>query len=194
MVIDRVKVISDLSQLTVSGNSDGLIPSYGVLLQQLPASFWNTFSERMLQAATGDLRQAAEVLLENAAAECGYHTGHGIVNSKEFEAVVAPMIDSHPEDMLHGLYCVFSSWGWADASIVDLDPGHRMVVHARDYYEADILSASAPCAFMIRGVSRAFMDLAYGAPYPDGLGRYKCTQTMGIEVGDPHGEFVVTPL
>ena len=47
---------------------------------------------------------------------------------------------------------------------------------------------------MISGVSRAFMDIAFGdAPYPNGLGKFKCEQTKGIELGDEYGEFVVTP-
>jgi hypothetical protein len=45
---------------------------------------------------------------------------------------------------------------------------------------------------MIRGVSSAFFDLAYGNPYPDGIYTFKCEQTKGIEAGDPFGEFVVT--
>ena len=66
-----------------------------------------------------------------------------------------------------------------------------MVVRAQDYYESD----SKPgylTAFMIRGVSSAFFDLAYGKPYPDGIYTFKCEQTKGIELGDPFAEFVVT--
>ncbi|MCB2230199.1 hypothetical protein KQH82_05750 [bacterium] len=193
MAIDREKIIGDLSRLYISGDENGLIPAYGVLLQQMPASFWNNFTSRILTTAPDELTEAAEMLLENAAAECGYYTGYGIVQSEEFKAVVMPMVEERPADILRGLYGVFGAWGWADAEVVELEPARRMVVHARHYYEAKTPNISRPCAYMVRGVSRAFMDLAYGGPYPNGLGRFRCQQTMGIEVGDPYGEFVVTP-
>jgi hypothetical protein len=192
MAIDRNKVISELSQLKVHGNNEGLIPAYGVFVQQLPARFWNSFSEKILVAAGDDLHEAAEGLLENAASECGYHTGYGIITSEEFNAVVGPMIENKPEDVLHGAYGVFTAWGWANSEIVDLEPGEKMVVRAYDYYEADIPNPKSYAAYMIRGVSRAFMDLAYGEPYPKGHGKFKCEQTKGIEKGDSYGEFVVT--
>ena len=69
----------------------------------------------------------------------------------------------------------------------------------REQYESDVVTYGAstkPCAYMIRGVAAAFMDLAYGGKYdPTGkTGRRtcQCVQTMGIECGDEYGEFVVT--
>ncbi|MCK5127390.1 MAG: hypothetical protein KAR42_14135 [candidate division Zixibacteria bacterium] len=192
MAIDRNKVINDLSQLKVRGDNNGLIPAFGVLVQQLPANFWNGFSEKILDAAGDDLADAAEGLLENAAAECGYHTGYGIITSEEFNSVVGPMIEEKPEDILHGAYGVFTAWGWANAEITELVPGEKMVVRAYDYYEADVKNPKRPFAYMIRGVSRAFMDLAYSKPYPDGFGKFACEQTKAIEKGDKFAEFVVT--
>ena len=86
-------------------------------------------------------------------------------------------------------------WGWAKSEIVELVPGERMVVRAYDYYEADVVdrgTSDTKSAYMIAGVSAAFMDLAYGEPYPNGLRTFKCEQTKGIECGDAYGEFVVT--
>ncbi len=192
MAIDRQKIISDLSQIKVRGNNEGLIPAYGVLVNQFPANFWNSFSKSILNAAGDDLCDAAEGLLENAAAECGYHTGYGIITSDEFNSVVGPMIDSKPDDVLRGAYGVFTAWGWANSEVVELIPGEKMVVRAYDYYEADEKDVKRPFAYMVRGVSRSFMDLAYGEPYPNGYGKFKCEQTKGIECGDEYGEFVVT--
>jgi hypothetical protein len=198
MAIDRQKAVSDLSQVTVAGDENGMIPAFGVLINQLPANFWNLFSVKILQAAGDDLYDDASGLLENAAAECGYHTGWGIINSEEFKAVVGPMIapDSQLEDTLAGAYAVFTAFGWAKAEISELIPGEKMVVRAHDYYESDVkdtFKPRKPFAYMIRGVSRAFMDIAYGkAPYPDGHGTFVCEQTKAIELGDAYGEFVVT--
>lgn len=197
-MINRDIAIEQFSQIKVKGNADGLIPAFGVLVNQLPSKFWNDFSLKILGAAGEGLYDDAAGLLENAASECGYHTGFGIINSDEFKAIVGPMIDpkSAAEDTLHGAYAAFTAWGWAKAEIVELVPGERMVIRAYNYYEADVApkrNSPKPLAFMICGVSRSFMDLAYGdKPYPHGHGKFKCEQTQGIEMGHAYGEFVVT--
>ena len=109
--------------------------------------------------------------------------------------MVGPMIENTPEDILHGAYAVLTAWGWANAEIVQLVPSEKMVVRAMHYYEshgAKEYGINRPFAYMIRGVSAAFMALAYGDPYPNGLGAFDCQQTKGIEAGDHYGEFVVT--
>lgn len=79
-----------------------------------------------------------------------------------------------------------------------LIPGEKKVVRAYDYYESDVkdtFKPEKPFAYMMKGVCRAFMDIAYGdRPYPYGLGKFKCEQTKGIELGDEYGEFVVTVM
>jgi hypothetical protein len=200
MAIDRKKIIDDLSKIEVEANPDGLIPAFGVFVNQLPAKFWNEFSRRMVEAVSDDVKDAVQELLINAAHECGYHTGYGIITSKEWQAVVGPMV-KNAEDTLHGAFAVFTAWGWADSEIVELVPGEKMVVRAYDYYEADLADdysskkTPQPMAYMIRGVSGAFMDLAYGGAYDatgkTGLYTFRCKQTKGIELGDKYGEFVV---
>lgn len=196
-MIDRDRAVELLAEIKVKGNSDGLIPAFGVLVNFFPSFFWNTFSEKMLKTAQHDPEryQEIETGLERAAAECGYHTGYGIITSQEFDAIVGPMIEKRPDDILHGAYAVFTAWGWANAEIVELSPTKK-VVRVHDYYESDIrdtMRVTRPFAYMIRGVSRAFMDLAYGKRYPDGYGTFQSRQTKAIELGDPYGEFVVTP-
>jgi hypothetical protein len=196
-MIDREQAVQHLSEIKVKGNSDGLIPAFGVLVNFFPSFFWNDFSEKMLKTASGDDERYADIELglEQAAAECGYHTGYGIITSEEFQSIVGPMIEKKPDDILHGAYAVFTAWGWADAEIVELSPT-RKVVRVNDYYESDIrdtMRVEKPFAYMIRGVSRAFMDLGYGKPYPEGFGTFKSEQTKAIELGDEYGEFVITP-
>lgn len=199
MAIDRKNVIADMSKITVIGNEDGMIPAFNVLVNQLPAAFWNAFAEKLTMMVTSDLLEAAEYLLVNAAHECAYHTGYGIITSAEWNAVVAPMVKEVPEDILHGAFAVFTAWGWAKSEIVELVPGERMVVRAYDYYESDVVKfgrTTKPSAYMVRGVCAAFMDLAYGGLYdPEGkkgIKTFQCVQTKGIECGDDYGEFVVT--
>jgi hypothetical protein len=188
-----------MSQIEVSGNDDGLIPGFNVFVNMMPAKFWNSFAERLTCKVPSDMVGVAESLLVNAAHECGYHTGYGIITSNEWKAVVEPMIEKVPEDILHGAFAVFTAWGWAKSEVVEIVPGERMVVRAYDYYESDVVAYGAsnkPSAYMIRGVCAAFMDLAYGGAYDvsgqTGLRTFQCAQTKGIECGDEYGEFVVT--
>ncbi len=194
MAIDRAKAVELLSQIKVKGDKEGMIYAFGVLIQFLPTNFWNSFSEKMLKNA-GDKLSVIETQLELAGADCGYHTGWGIINSKEFQSVVGPMIQKAPDDILHGAFAVLTAWGWADSEIISLTPGEHMVIRAKGYYEAEIRDTfvpDRPVAFMLKGICRAFMDLGYGKAYPDGFGTFRCEQTKAIELGDPYGEFVVT--
>ncbi len=199
MAIDRKKVISEMSKVKVLGNEEGMIPAFGVYVQQLPGEFWNGFARRLVNSVPEDLIEAAEGLLVNAAHECGYHTGYGIITSDEFNTIVGPMIENAPEDVLHGAFAVFTAWGWAQSEVVEHAAGEKMVVRAYDYYESDVMlcgKAERPSAYMIRGVCGAFMDLAYGGEYDStgksGIYTFQCEQTKGIEIGDDYGEFVVT--
>jgi hypothetical protein len=200
MAIDRKRIIDAMSRVSVSSTDEGLIPAFNVYVNQFPAALWNSFAERLTHRVGSELLPMAEYLLVNAAHECGYHTGYGIITSEEWTAVVGPMIEHAPEDVLHGAFAVFTAWGWAKAEVVELVPGKKMVVRAYDYYEADSTAFGVtrkPGAYMIRGVCSAFMDLAYGGPYDPtgstGLNTFECEQTKGIECGDDYGEFVVTP-
>ncbi len=191
MTVQRDVVVKQLAELDVQGDDEGLIPAYNVLVNLLPTDFWNTFTERILDAAPDDRREEVEDALVNCALECGYHTGYGIITSEEFKSVVDPMVTDGAKDILRGAFAVFTAWGWAKSGIVQIKEGERMTIRANDYYEADG-KPDYKTAFMIRGVSSAFFDLAYGDKYPDGIHTYKCEQTKGIEVGDQFGEFIVT--
>lgn len=198
MAIDRKKIIDEMSKVQVVGDENGIIEGFNVLVQQLPAAFWNGFAERLTSKVAPEMMEATEFLLVNAAHECGYHTGYGIMHSDEWAKIVEPMVET-AEDALHGAFAVFTAWGWAQSEVVDIIPGEKMIVRAYNYYESDAIKygkTSQMSAYMIRGVAAAFMDLAYGGEYnpsgKTGLNTFKCDQVKGIEAGDDYGEFVVT--
>lgn len=198
MAIDRKKIIDEMSKVKVIGDENGIIEGFNVLVQQLPASFWNGFAERLTSKTSPEMYEATEYLLVNAAHECGYHTGYGIMHSDEWAQIVEPMIEAD-EDALHGAFAVFTAWGWAQSEVIEIIPGEKMIVRAYDYYESDNLKygkSDKMSAYMIRGVAAAFMDLAYGGEYDPsgktGIKTFKCEQTKGIECGDDYGEFVIT--
>lgn len=193
MTVMRDQVVRALAKLEVQGDEDGLIPAFGVLVNQLPTTFWNLFTERLLAKVPASRREEAEKSLVNCAYECGYHTGWGIINSPEFQAVVSPMVTEGAKDILRGAFAVFTAWGWAKSGIAQLKEGEKMVIRAVDYYEQESGGAGLR-AYMIQGVSAAFFELAYSSPYPNGMGKFVCEQTTGIEAGHQFGEFVITPL
>jgi hypothetical protein len=198
MAIDRQKIIETMSSIEISINTEGLIEKFNVLLSQFPTRFWNGFAERLLQKTPLELVEPTKYLLYNAAHECGYHTGYGIITSQEWREIIAPMVEKEPEDILHGALALFTAWGWGDTEVQELVPGEKMVVRVYDYYESDVVeygSSRRHSAYMISGVCAAFMELAYAGPYdPKGgpIGTFSCEQVKGIECGDSYGEFVVT--
>ncbi len=198
MAIDRQKIIDSLSNLVWTSNDKGFFEKCNVLITRLPSQFWNGFADRLVNKAPPDLVEATEYLLYNAAHECGYHTGYGILTSQEWREVVEPMIEKRPEDILYGAYAVLEAWGWANAEIVKLVPNQILIVKAHDYYEADVVKYGQShrlSAYMVAGISAAFMELAYAGDYdPQGkpIGTFICKQIKGLECGDPFGEFVVT--
>lgn len=191
MTVMRDTVVKSLAKITIQGDENGLIPEYDVLVNQLPASLLNTFSERLMAAAPPDRKAKVADGLVRAAYECGYHTGCGIITSDAFNDVVLPMVTEGEKDILRGAFAAFTAWGWAKSGIVQLKAGERMVIRANDYYEADS-NGEGLRAYMLQGLCQAFFDLTYADPYPDGMDTYVCQQTKGIEAGDPYGEFVVT--
>ena len=191
MTVMRDQVVKQLVTVEAKSNGDGLIPAFNVLVNQLPTAFWNTVAERMMAIVPPSRRQEMEAALVNCAYECGYHTGYGIIQSPEFQSVVMPMVTEGAKDVLRGAFAVFTAWGWAKSGIVQLRDGERMVIRAVDYYEQES-GGDGQRAFMIRGVSTAFMELAFSKPYPDGMGAFTCEQTRGVETGDDYGEFVIT--
>lgn len=198
MAVNRKEIIEKMSSIKVIGDENGIIEGFNVLVQQLPASFWNGFADKLTNKVSEDMLEPTEYLLYNAAHECGYHTGYGIMHSDEWAEVVEPMLEND-EDALYGAFAVFTAWGWAKSEIVELIPGEKMVVRAYDYYESDVVKygqTSKMSAYMVRGVAAAFMDLAYGGEYDPtgktGMNTFFCEQTKGIECGDDYGEFVVT--
>ncbi|MBU1219866.1 hypothetical protein KKF34_05685 [Myxococcota bacterium] len=190
MTVMRDKVVKALVELNIRGDENGLMPGYNVLVNFLPTTFWNLFTERLINAAPADKKEEVLTGLYKAAQECGYHTGYGIINSDEFKSVVMPMVTEGAKDVLRGAYAVFTAWGWAKSGIVQIKEGERMVVRATDYYEQHI-KTGGKSSFMFSAVSGAFFDLAYGPEYPNGLGTFIGDQTKGIEAGDEFGEVLV---
>ncbi len=195
MAIDQEKIVAAVSQISLS-NDEGLSTTFGILVQQLPTDFWNTFVWKLINNATDDSIETIEKSIIKATQEQAYVTGYHLIVSKEWNEIVAPMIERHPEDVIRGAFAILTAWGWGKLEIIELEPFTKLVVRATDYYESEMAKlgqVKRPCAYTLCGLCAAFMDLAYPRThYPEALGTYQCQQTKGIEVGDTYGEFIIT--
>ncbi len=192
MAEERRKSIDAIRAEIPPADTAGSLSAFDCGLFELPAMLWTGYSEKLMRAAAGGDKQSTEAasLLEDAAAFYAYHAGHTVLSSDRFRQA-ACVSTAAEADILNAAFCLAAAWGWADAEIVSLQPGQGMMVRARTYAEAETTS-SVPSAHFFRGICRAYMDLAYGGPFPGGLGAFACRQTFGVEAGDPYGEFIVT--
>ena len=192
MAIDGTKIIHAIMEGSQIRESKGIIPLFGVYLSLFSVQYYNALSfdfERKL----GDSRQAKALLIA-AAQECGYATFQGIRNSWEWDEIVAPMIEQQ-EDQISGFAAVAVAFGWGDLKVQEIIPAHKLRIRVHDSYEATGYlqrygtAATGKC-YMLRGVAAAFMDLIYGADYPDGCFEFTAEETHCRAKGDPYCEFV----
>lgn len=194
MAIDGTKIIHAVMEGSQIRESKGIIPLFGVYLSLFPVGYYNKLSfdfERKL----GKHREAeAETLLTSAAQECGYATFQGIRNSWEWEEIVDPMID-RKDDQISGFAAVAVAFGWGDIKVQEILPEKKLRIRVNDSYEASGYlerygAAESGKCYMLRGVTAAFMDLIYGAEYPDGCFDFVAEEPLCRAKGDPFCEFV----
>lgn len=193
MAVDRSIIIDKMSNNQVASNENGLKLGFDVLITRTSTSLWTDFAAKMVRSVEPELRKAVEDLLINAAHECSYHTGHGLMHSNDWLSIIGPMIENS-EDVLHAAFAVAAGFGWFKGEIVELIPDTKMVLRVSNTYEADVIEygiSPRTVSYRILGISAGFMDLAYGKPYPEGLHTFTCKQTKGIEFGDEYSEFVI---
>lgn len=192
MAIDGSKIIHAVMEGSQIRESKGIIPLFGVYLSLFPVQYYNTLSFDFEQKLGKDNR--AKTLLIEAAQECGYATFQGIRNSWEWEEIVTPMIEKK-EDQISGFAAVAVAFGWGDLKVKEILPDRKLRIRVRDSYEAAGYlerygAATSGKCYMLRGVTAAFMDLIYGADYPDGCFDFTAEEPLCRAKGDPYCEFV----
>mgnify|MGYP000093121895 FL=1 len=194
MAIDGTKIIHAVMEGSQIRESKGIIPLFGVYLSFFSVEYYNKLSFGFEQKLGKQREAEAEALLTRAAQECGYATFQGIRNSWEWEEIVDPMIDNK-DDQITGFAAVAVAFGWGDIEVKEILPEERLRIRVNDSYEASGYlerygaSASGKC-YMLRGVTAAFMDLIYGAQYPDGCFDFVAEEPLCRAKGDPFCEFV----
>lgn len=175
-------------------DAKGIIPLFGVYLSLFFVHYYNKLSFDFEKIMGGEREVESEALLIEAAHECGYATFQGIRNSREWEELVQPMIETK-EDQLLGFTAVAVAFGWGDLEVKELIPDERLLIRVSDSYEATgYLKQYGPATsgkcYMLRGVAGAFMDLLFGEDYPDGLFTFSAEEPLCRAKGDTYCEFV----
>jgi len=165
--IDEQKIIQSLINMPICGNEKGLIPIFGVYLAAMPADFYNLVCIRFVEEMRkSNLFYVAKRLLMNSAESCAMNTFRGIVNSKEWRSLIAPMVKTQ-EDELFGIIAVSNALGWGNWHVAKLIPHELLIMQSLNGYEAIGFreyrdKIDSPQCFMLTGVAAGIMALVYG--------------------------------
>jgi predicted hydrocarbon binding protein len=165
--VDADKIVQALVEMPIHGNSEGLIPAFGVYLASTPADYYNRICLDFV-AAMGEagLASTAQKLLVYDAETCGMNTFRGIMSSPEWDGLVGPMI-REPSDNLFGIVAVSNALGWGNWHVTQHDSPASAKLESLNGYEAlGCLEhrgpAKAPQCYMLTGVAAGIMELVYG--------------------------------
>jgi len=164
--IDAQAIVDALVAMPIHGNTEGLIPAFGVYLASTPADFYNRvcidFVDGMTEIGLG--RQARKLLIHDAETG-GMNTFRGIMSSPEWEGLVAPMVKV-PDDNLFGIVAVSNALGWGNWHVTSHQSGVAARIESFQGYEAlgyrehRGIAHEMEC-LMLTGVAAGIMELVY---------------------------------
>lgn len=206
--VDEPAILAALATLDFSGNEEGLVPRFGVMLTAHFANFYNRISfEFVNRMKSTGLLEAAEELLVEAGFRCGFHTFGGIMTSAEWDAVIKPQCKTR-EDWIHGVVATVNALGWGVWRVHDLTPD-RLVIRAYDDYESSgwmgmYGKADRPVSYLLAGGVAGVMNLVYVADIAnrplldaecyervfESEARFVPRQTKSMAMGDDYSEIV----
>jgi len=207
--VDESAVLAALATLDFSGNEEGLLPRFGVMLTNHLGNFYNRISfEFVRRMGETGLLEAAEMLLVEAGYRCAFHTFGGIMSSPEWDAVVKPSCDEW-KDWVHGMVACINALGWGVYRVAELSDD-KLVIRIYDDYEACghvgmYGQSERPVSYLAAGASAGIMNLIrvgdiatkpqldydFYCKVFESDGRYEAEQTASIAQGDEYTEIVV---
>jgi hypothetical protein len=163
--VDEAGILSALAGLDFSGNEEGFIPRFGVLLTLHFANYYNRISYEFVRrmADTGMLEHAETALID-AGYHCAFNTFGGIMVSAEWDAVIKPQCQTK-EDWVHGMTATVNALGWGVWRVHELSP-ERLVMRIYDDYESRGYvgmygQSERPVAYLATGGVAGIMNLIY---------------------------------
>lgn len=195
--IDSLAILGALVGMPIHGNTEGLIPAFGVYLASTPADFYNRISLDFLDAMSKiGLGKNAKKLLMYDAETCAMNTFRGIMSSPEWDGLVAPMIKHH-DDNLFGIVAVSNALGWGNWHVTAHRSGTAARIESFNGYEA-IGSmeyrgrATEPQCLMLTGVAAGIMELVYSkGSVADRFGTFASAEHECIACGKDSCVFAV---
>jgi V4R domain len=166
--VDYDGVYDAVTGMDLSGNDEGMIPAFGVVLTRHYANYYNRISFELLRKGEevfgDDAHDALAPLLVEAGHVCAFNTFGGIMMSTEWDALIKPALET-PEDWVHGIVAVVNALGWGRWSVEDVsEAGARFVVQD-DYesvgYRAMYGESEEPVAYLGLGAAIGIMNLVY---------------------------------
>lgn len=164
--IDSGAILDALVGMPIHGNTEGLIPAFGVYLASTPADFYNRISLEFVAAMSKiGLGKNARKLLVYDAETCAMNTFRGIMSSPEWDGLVAPMIREY-DDNLFGIVAVSNALGWGNWHVTAHRSGTAARIESFNGYEAIGHleyrgQAKEPSCLMLTGVAAGIMELVY---------------------------------
>ncbi|MCA9681205.1 MAG: hypothetical protein KC457_03350 [Myxococcales bacterium] len=176
--VDEQAIIDALVAMPIIGDQQGLIPAFGVYLANTPADFYNQVCIRFIEAMTEKNRaRSAKRMLVADGEMCAMNTFRGIMNSVEWEGLVAPMIHE-TRDNLFALVAISNGLGWGNWHITSHpDPARVSLISPNGYEALGHLEfrgpSTDPICFMLTGVAAGMLELVYGeGPIDERLGTF----------------------
>jgi len=163
--VDEAAILGALATLDFSGNEEGLIPRFGVMLTRHFANYYDRCSYAFTRAMAGSGFDAeARELLVHTGYRCAFNTFGGIMTSAEWDAVVRPQLETR-EDWVHGMVAVVNALGWGTWRVASIGPDHLTVRLYEDYescgYVGMFGQGEGPACFLAQGGVAGIMNLVH---------------------------------
>ncbi len=161
--VDEAAIKAALATLDFSGNEEGLLPRFGVMLTNHLGNFYNRISFEFVERMAGSgMLEAAEMLLVEAGYRCAFHTFGGIMSSPEWDAVIKPSCDQW-QDWVHGMVACINVLGWGEWRVHELTDD-KLVIRIYDDYESCGFKgmygdADRPVSYLAAGGCAGIMNL-----------------------------------
>lgn len=190
--IEEQKVHEGLLQFPFYGDEQGLIAAFSVLLANTPADYYNVICTRYVEEMSRKgLLGTAKRMLIMSAEYCAMETFRGILNSPEWDGLIAPMVKEE-SDKIFGLISVINNLGWGLWGVKEHTPGETLTVFSQLSYEAHGYLkyrgyTDTPKCYCMTGVSSGLMQLVYSEGTMEE--RYASYSSEENECLVTHGDF-----
>jgi len=194
MAIDSRKVIELASRLPIESNERGIMAAFGVYAAMNYNEFFFKVVSRIIQRLDDKTAKNVEKKLYDAVLECGYHTFHGARTSMHWREFILPMVKS-PEDEVYALVAFTNIFGIGYIEVEEHVHGQKLVTTVKNaydpgrYLEEYGIQPHGRC-YMFSACTASYMDLVYGAPYPEGMGTFVAHEVSCRSKGDPICRFI----